>query len=82
MVEIYKLKVSFEDKENERAKLWEFIHSVEFETQMNSIFRDINLFKSLDDKETKLLKERNKIEDHFLHAYNIIKDGIRKSKKE
>jgi len=82
LTEIYKLKLSFEEKENERAKLWEFIHSIEFETQMNSIFRDINLFKGLDDKETKILKERNKIEDHLLHAYNIIKDGIKKSKRE
>src|SRR3989344_9700786 len=80
LLEINNLKISFEEKENERAKLWEFIHSIEFETQMNSIFRDINQFKELDLKETKIITERDKIEEHLLFAYNIIKEGIKKTK--
>lgn len=81
LMEINGLKASFKEKEDERAKLWEFIHSIEFETQMNSIFRDINLFKDLDIKETKIINERDKIEVHLLSAYNIIKEGIGRTKK-
>jgi len=78
LLEINGLKLSFEEREDKMAKLWKFIHSIEFETQMNSIFRDISQFKELDVKESKLLKERGKIEEHLLLAYNVIKEGVKK----
>ena len=79
ILEINSLKESFEKREDKMAKLWKFIHSVEFETQMNSIFRDIGQFKELDEKETKILKERDKIEEHLLMAYNVIRDGVKEA---
>ena len=77
ILEINSLKLSFEEREDKMAKLWKFIHSREFETQMDSIFRDISKFKDLDEKETKIIKERDKIEDHILLAHNVIKEGIK-----
>lgn len=77
LLEINSLKVSFEEREDKMVKLWKFIHSTEFETQMNSIFRDISQFKELDVKETKILSERDQIEEHLLLAYNVIKEGIK-----
>ncbi|VVB83896.1 Uncharacterised protein [uncultured archaeon] len=81
IVEIDSLKISDEEKNKELTKLWKFIHSQEFESQMNSILRDVNLLKELDDKEGDILKKRGKIEENILKAHKIISEEIDKTRK-
>lgn len=80
LVDIDSYKISLEEKEKERLKLWQFIHSMEFETQMNSILKDINQFRKLDKKESGIIEKRSEIEDNLVKAHNIIVEGIRKTR--
>lgn len=81
IVEIDHLKISEEEKNKEMARLWKFIHSPEFENQMNSILQDVNKLKELDIDESKILKNRGLIEDNILKSHKLILDKIHKTRK-
>ena len=60
------------------TKLWEFIHGTEFESQMNSILRDVGRLQELDSKEFDILEKRKQIEENLLKAHKLISGGIKK----
>ena len=81
IIEVDNLKISEEEKNEEMTRLWRFIHSPEFESQMNAILRDVNQLKELDTKEMEMLEKRGKIEDDILKAHKLILDGIIRTRK-
>ena len=81
LVDIDSLKLTKDEKNKEMTKLWNFIHSSEFESQMNSILRSINILLEIDNKETDLIERRKIIENNLLKAHKLISDGIKDSKK-
>ena len=81
IVEIDHLKISGEEKNKEMTRLWEFIHSPAFESQMNSILQNVNKLKELDATEYKILEKRETIEDNILKAHKLILDGIIRTRK-
>lgn len=81
LIEICSLKMTKEEKNKEMKKLWDFIHSTEFESQMNSILREINILEDLDSKEYGLLEKRKRIEENLLKAHKLISEGIRDSRE-
>ncbi|MBS3092096.1 DUF2130 domain-containing protein [Candidatus Pacearchaeota archaeon] len=81
LIDIDSLKLTKDEKNKEMTKLWNFIHSPEFESQMNSIFRLINLLMELDSKEIDLIDRRKIIENNLLKAHKLISEGIQNSKK-
>ena len=82
LIEIDSLKMTKEEKNQEMTKLWNFIHSTEFESQMNSIFREITRIQELDTRELYLIEKRKQIEDNLLKAHKLISEGIQNSKKK
>ncbi len=81
LIEINSLKLTKDEKNKEMTKLWNFIHSSEFESQMNSIFREIGRIQELDLKELDLIDKRKQIEQMLLRAHKLISEGIQNSKK-
>ncbi len=81
LIEICSLKMTKEEKNKEMKKLWDFIHSPEFESQMNSILREISILEDLDSKEYGLLEKRKRIEENLLKAHELISEGVRNSGK-
>ena len=82
IVEVENYKITEEEKNKELMKLWEFIHSPEFESQMNSILIDVNKLKELDLKEKNILEKRGEIEDNILKAHKLVLDGITNTRKK
>jgi len=82
LIEIASLEITKEEKNQEMTKLWNFIHSQEFESQMNSIFREITRIQELDTKELDLIDKRKQIENNLLKAHKLISEGIQNSKKK
>jgi len=82
LLEIDNLKKTEEEKNREMEKLWHFIHSQEFESQMDSILRQVNQLQNLDTKEKKLLDERGLIENKIIQAHDLILKGIKETKKK
>ena len=81
LVDIDSLKLTKDEKNKEMTKLWNFIHSSEFESQMNSILRLVNKLLEIDNKETDLIEGRKIIENNLLKAHKLISEGIQNSKK-
>jgi len=82
LVDIDSLKLTKDEKNKEMIKLWNFIHSPEFESQMNSILREINKLQELDTKEIDLIEKRKQIEENLLKAHKLISEGIQNAKKK
>ena len=81
IAEIDYLKISEEEKNKELTKLWRFIHSPEFESQMNAILQNVNNLKELDVKEMEILEKRGKIEENILKSHKLILEGINRTRK-
>ena len=64
------------------TNLWNFIHSSEFESQMNSILRLVNILLEIDNKEIDMIERRKTIENNLLKAHKLISEGIQNSKKK
>lgn len=82
IIEVENYKLTEEEKNKELTRLWKFIHSPEFESQMNAILRDVNKLKELDTKERDILEKRGEIEEDILKAHKLIIEGITKTRKK